>query len=95
MKWLALGVAAYATLIVFTSRGCLSKILAVMIAPVVIFLMKGPSFMLFGVPFPIEAKVWGVVADGGSHPDFLPRSHGWIKVLLNQYVIKVPCRAGH
>lgn len=64
MIWLAFGVAAYATLIVFTSRGCLSKILAVLIAPVVIFLMKGPSFMLFGVPFPIEAKVWGVILMG-------------------------------
>jgi len=64
MKWLALGVAAYATLIVFTSRGCLSKILAVLIAPVIIFLMKGPSFTLFGVIFPIEPKVWGVVLMG-------------------------------
>lgn len=64
MIWLALGVLAYAALIVFTSRGCLSKILAVLIAPVLIFLMKGPSFTLFGVQFPIEAKVWGVVMMG-------------------------------
>ena len=64
MKWLALGVAAYATLIVFTSRGCLSKILAVLIAPVVIFLMKGPSFSILGVSFPFEPKVWGVALMG-------------------------------
>ena len=71
MKWLALGVAAYAALIVFTARGCLPKILAVLIAPVIIFLMKGPSFTLFGgtflsITFPIEAKVWGVVLMGVS-----------------------------
>jgi ubiquinol-cytochrome c reductase cytochrome b subunit len=64
MKWLALGVAAYATLIVFTSRGCLSKIIAILVAPVIIFLMKGPSFTLLGVIFPIEPKVWGVVLMG-------------------------------
>ncbi|MBM3341801.1 MAG: cytochrome bc complex cytochrome b subunit [Betaproteobacteria bacterium] len=73
MFWLALGVAAYATLIVFTSRGCLSKILAVLIAPVVIFLMKGVgfgmTFTLFRGTFleitlPLEAKVWGVILMG-------------------------------
>ncbi len=64
MKWLALGVAVYATLIVFTSRDCLSKIFAILAAPAIIFLMKGPSFTLFGVIFPIEAKVWGVVLMG-------------------------------
>ena len=68
MKWLALGVAAYAALIVFTSRGCLSKILAILIAPVVIFLMKGPAFTIhlgsLSAAFPFEAKVWGVVLMG-------------------------------
>jgi ubiquinol-cytochrome c reductase cytochrome b subunit len=58
---LTLVIAAYAALIVFTSRGCLSKIVAVLVAPVLIFLMQGPSFTLLGVTFPIEAKVWGVV----------------------------------
>jgi ubiquinol-cytochrome c reductase cytochrome b subunit len=63
---LALVIAAYAALIVFTSRGCLSKIVAVLVAPPVIFLMVGPSFTLFGVIFPIEAKVRGVVLFGLS-----------------------------
>jgi ubiquinol-cytochrome c reductase cytochrome b subunit len=64
MQVLALGVAAYAFLILFTARGCLIKIATILIAPVIIFLMKGPSFTLFGVIFPIEPKVWGVVLMG-------------------------------
>ena len=46
-------VAAYTLLIVLTSRGCLSKLLAVVVAPVLLVAM--------GV---IEAKVWGVVLMG-------------------------------
>jgi ubiquinol-cytochrome c reductase cytochrome b subunit len=49
------GVVVYTLLIVFTSRGCLSKLLAAVIAPVVLIAM--------GV---IEAKVWGVVLMGVS-----------------------------
>ncbi len=47
------GVIAYALLILFTARGCLPKLLAVIVAPVVLIAM--------GV---IEAKVWGVVLMG-------------------------------
>jgi len=47
------GVVAYALLILFTARGCMPKLLAVLIAPVVLIAM--------GV---IEAKVWGVVLMG-------------------------------
>ncbi len=47
------GVVVYMLLILFTSRGCLSKLMAVVIAPVVLLAM--------GV---IEAKVWGVVLMG-------------------------------
>ena len=54
--WLALGVFAYMLLILFTARGCLVKLAAILAAPVVILLMKGP--------FAFEAKVWGVVLMG-------------------------------
>jgi ubiquinol-cytochrome c reductase cytochrome b subunit len=47
------GVIVYTLLILFTSRGCLSKLIAVAVAPVVLIAM--------GV---IEAKVWGVVLMG-------------------------------
>jgi ubiquinol-cytochrome c reductase cytochrome b subunit len=47
------GVIAYALLILFTARGCLPKLLAAIVAPVVLIAM--------GV---IEAKVWGVVLMG-------------------------------
>jgi len=47
------GVVAYTLLILFTSRGCLSKLIAVVVAPVLLIAM--------GV---IEAKVWGVVLMG-------------------------------
>ena len=47
------GVVAYTLLILFTARGCMPKLLAVLIAPVVLIAM--------GV---IEAKVWGVVLMG-------------------------------
>ncbi len=47
------GVVAYTLLILFTARGCLPKLLAALIAPVVLIAM--------GV---IEAKVWGVVLMG-------------------------------
>ena len=50
---LRIGVIAYALLILFTARGCLPKLLAVVVAPVVLIAM--------GV---IEAKVWGVVLMG-------------------------------
>ena len=50
---LRFGVIAYALLILFTARGCLPKLLAVVVAPVVLIAM--------GV---IEAKVWGVVLMG-------------------------------
>jgi ubiquinol-cytochrome c reductase cytochrome b subunit len=53
---LALAVVAYAALILFTARGCLAKIAAVLGAPVVVLLMKGP--------LAFEAKVWGVVLMG-------------------------------
>jgi ubiquinol-cytochrome c reductase cytochrome b subunit len=49
-------VGAYAVLILFTARGCLAKIAAVLIAPVVMLLMKGP--------LAFEAKVWGVMLMG-------------------------------
>ena len=52
---LRVGVVAYAGLILFTSRGCLSKILTLLLAPVILLAM--------GV---IEAKVWGVVLMGVS-----------------------------
>ncbi len=47
------GVVGYAMLILFTARGCLPKLLAAMVAPVILIAM--------GV---IEAKVWGVVLMG-------------------------------
>ena len=47
------GVVGYALLILFTARGCLPKLLAAMVAPVILIAM--------GV---IEAKVWGVVLMG-------------------------------
>jgi ubiquinol-cytochrome c reductase cytochrome b subunit len=47
------GVVAYTLLILFTARGCMPKVLAILIAPVVLIAM--------GV---IEAKVWGVVLMG-------------------------------
>ncbi len=47
------GVVGYALLIIFTARGCLPKLLAAVIAPVILIAM--------GV---IEAKVWGVVLMG-------------------------------
>jgi ubiquinol-cytochrome c reductase cytochrome b subunit len=47
------GVVAYTLLILFTARGCMPKLLAVLAAPVVLIAM--------GV---IEAKVWGVVLMG-------------------------------
>ena len=50
---LRFGVIAYALLILFTARGCLPKLLALMIAPVLLIAM--------GV---IEAKVWGVALMG-------------------------------
>jgi ubiquinol-cytochrome c reductase cytochrome b subunit len=50
---LRVGVIAYTALIVFTSRGCLSKLIAIAAAPVLLIAM--------GV---IEAKVWGVVLMG-------------------------------
>jgi ubiquinol-cytochrome c reductase cytochrome b subunit len=53
---LALGVVAYAALILLTARGCLIKIVAVLVAPVIVLLMKGP--------FAFEAKVWGVALMG-------------------------------
>jgi ubiquinol-cytochrome c reductase cytochrome b subunit len=43
-------------LILFTARGRLVKIAAVLVAPVVILLMQGP--------FAFEPKVWGVVLMG-------------------------------
>jgi ubiquinol-cytochrome c reductase cytochrome b subunit len=49
-------VVGYAALIVLTSRGCLSKMIAIVVAPVVLILMMGV----------IEAKVWGVVLMGLS-----------------------------
>ena len=54
--WLALGVFAYTLLILFTVRGRLVKIAAIVVATAVILLMKGP--------FAFEAKVWGVVLMG-------------------------------
>ncbi len=47
------GVVAYALLILFTARGCMPKLLAALVAPVVLIAMGA-----------IEAKVWGVVLMG-------------------------------
>ena len=52
---LRIGVVLYTGLILFTARGCLPKLLALLVAPVVLIAM--------GV---IEAKVWGVVFMGVS-----------------------------
>ena len=52
---LRIGVIAYTLLILFTSRGCLTKLLALAIAPVVLL-----------ATFVIEPKVWGVVFMGVS-----------------------------